>query len=46
MTMLTMTRRQFMVGAAGLTFTVLARPLLAFGIDAKKINAWWPVNER
>ena len=38
--MLTMTRRQFMVGAAGLTFTVLARPLLAFGIDAKKINAW------
>ena len=38
--MLTMTRRQFMVGAAGLTFTVLARPVLALGIDSRKINAW------
>src|ERR1700674_1102607 len=38
--MLTMTRRQFMVGAAGLTFTVLARPVLSLGIDSRKINAW------
>ena len=38
--MLTMTRRQFMVGAAGLTFTVLARPVLSSEADAKKINAW------
>ncbi|MGE5095370.1 MAG: molybdopterin cofactor-binding domain-containing protein, partial [Betaproteobacteria bacterium] len=39
--MVTMTRRQFMVGAAGLTFTVLASPVLSFGgIDSRKINAW------
>ena len=38
--MLAMTRRQFMVGAAGLTFTVLARPVLSLGIDSRKINAW------
>src|SRR5438270_4186579 len=38
--MLTMTRRQFMVGAAGLTFTVLARPVLSVGVASRKINAW------
>jgi isoquinoline 1-oxidoreductase subunit beta len=43
--MTTMTRRQFMVCAAGLTFTVVAPPVAGLAIDARKIdtrkiNAW------